>query len=157
MVHRTYCGLGTLDAALREFEALTPYAQELRGLQCECPPMGPDYMAMGIALDGLQTAAYHFTRRRHFYHATDELVRAGARAGNNRLADRREAVAAFQALTPYADRLRALQGRCRPFGRDYLALDIAKQSLETAAFHFTRVPHFYGARGDSAGPTRPAL
>jgi hypothetical protein len=47
-----------------------------------------------------------------------------------------------------------MQGRCRPFGRDYLALDIAKQTLESAAFHFTRVASFYGAWGDGAGATR---
>lgn len=156
MVHRTYIGLGPPEAAVREFDGLKPYVVQLLALRSECAHLGPDHMAIGIALDGLQTAAYHFTRRRHFYH---ELEEDGPRtpAGNNRLSDRVEAIAAFQALTPYAGHLRRLQGRCRPFGRDYLALDIARQSLESAAFHFTREASFYGARGDSAGPTRPAL
>jgi hypothetical protein len=126
---------------------------QLLALQGECKPHGPDYMAVGIALDGLQTTAYHFTRRRYFYHVIEE-VRAGHREGNSRLSDRQEAIAAFRALTPYNDRLRALQGRCRPFGRDYLALDIARQSLESAAYHFTQEPSFYGAKHDSAGPIR---
>jgi len=156
MVHRTYYGLGPPEAAVREFEALKPYVVELLALQAECPPFGPDYMALRIPLDGLETAAYHFTRRRNFYHQL-EADRPKHRAGNSRLSDRCEAAAIFQALTPYADQLRKLQSRCRPYGRDYCALDIAKQSLETAAFHFTREEHFYGARGDSAGPTRPAM
>jgi hypothetical protein len=154
MVHRTYYGLGPAEAAIREFDALEPFVVDLLGLQQECVPLGPDYMAVGIALDGLQTAAYHFTRRRDFYHAC-EASQGERRNGNGRLADRAEAIAAFEALAPYADRLRALQIRCRPFGRDYYALDIAKQSLETAAFHFTREAHFYGAKGDSSGPLRP--
>jgi hypothetical protein len=155
MVHRTYYGLGTAEAAVGEFEGLAPYVSEMLALQRECPQLGPDYMAMGIALDGLQTAAYHFTRRRNFYHALEEAAARGG-DGNNRLSDREEAVAAFEALTPYADHLRRLQGRCRPFGRDYYALDIAKQGLETAAFHFTRQAGFYGAKADSAGPIRRA-
>ncbi|WP_372784833.1 hypothetical protein [Phenylobacterium sp.] len=117
--------------------------------------MKADYSAVGIALDGLQTAAYHFTRRRHFYHEL-ESQRPPYRPGNNRLGDRQAAIAAFEALTPYANALGKMQGGCRPFGRDYLALTIAQQSLGTAAFHFTRVASFYGAKCDSAGPVRPA-
>lgn len=156
MVHRTYYGLGPPEAAVREFDGLKPYVVQLLDLRSECPQLGPDHMAFGIALDGLQTAAYHFTRRRDFYHQL-EAAEPRAPVGNHRLGDRAEVIAVFQALTPYADQLRKLQGRCRPFGRDYLALDIAKQSLESTAFHFTREANFYGARGDSAGPTRPAL
>lgn len=155
MVHRTYYGLGSLDAAVREFDGLTPWAREMMGMRAECALMGPDYMAMGIALDGLQTAAYHFTRRRHFYHLV-ECEFASSRPGNGRLADRSAAIAAFEALTPYVEQLRRLQSRCRPFGRDWAALDIAKQSLESAAFHFTREANFYGAKSDSAGPLRPS-
>lgn len=154
MVHRTYYGLGPLDAALREFDSLTPWAREMMGIRAECVPMGPDYMAMGIALDGLQTAAYHFTRRRHFYHQLEGEF-AGPRPGNGRLADRSEAIAAFEGLGPYVEHLRRLQSRCRPFGRDWAALDIAKQSLESAAFHFTREANFYGSKSDAAGPLRP--
>lgn len=156
MVHRTYYGLGPAEVAVREFDALQPHVLQMLEMQQECTPFGPDYMAVGIALDGLETAAFHFTRRRNFYHMVRPL-QAERREGNGRLADRLEATAAFQALTPYADRLRALQGRCRPFGRDYLALNIARQSLESAAYHFTREAHFYGAKSDSAGPLRPGF
>ena len=154
MVHRTYYGLGNAEAAVREFDSLQPYVRDLLGLQAECPQLGPDDMAVGIALDALQTAAYHFTRRRYFYRELGE-ARAERSGANGRLADRAEAIAAFKALAPYNDRLRALQGRCRPFGRDYYALDIARQGLESAAFHFTREAAFYGAKSDSAGPIRP--
>jgi hypothetical protein len=50
----------------------------------------------------------------------------------------------------------ALRFRCRPYGRDYQALAIATSTLDTAAYHFTQVPHFYGAKGDSAGPIGPS-
>lgn len=153
MVHRTYVGIPR-ESAVREFEALSPHVARILALQAECVPFGPDHSALGIAIDGAETAAYHFTRRRHFYAALREPA-TPALAGNNRLADRNEAVAAFEALDPYADQLRRLQMRCRPFGRDYLALDIARQSLETAAYHFTRIEAFFGAQGDSAGPLRP--
>lgn len=155
MVHRTYYGLGPAEVAVREFEGLEPHVLELLSLQQECVTLGPDHMALGIALDGLETAAYHFTRRRNFYHALEAT--AARRPSNGRLADREEARAAFQALSPYAERLLALRGRCRPFGRDYLALDIARQGLETAAYHFTREAHFYGAKSDSVGPIRPGF
>lgn len=155
MVHRTYIALGPPDAAVAEFDALRPWVLEMLGLRAECAPLGPDYMALGIALDGLRTAAYHFTRRRDFYFELE--APPGRACGNGRLSDRAEAIAAFKALTPYSHRLRQMRTRCRPFGRDYLALDIAHQSLETAAFHFTREASFYGARADSSGPTRPPL
>lgn len=156
MVHRTYYGLGNAEAAVRVFDSLEPYARQLLGLQAECPRLGPDYLAIDIALDALQTAAYHFTRRRYFYREV-EVAPADGPGTNGRLADRAEAVAAFRALSPYHDRLRALQGACRPFGRDYLALEIARQGLESAAFHFTRVAGFYGLTGDGGGGTRPVF
>ena len=154
MVHRTYAGLPR-EMAIREFEALTPHVRRLLALQAEWAPFGPDHAAFGIALDGAETAAYHFTRRRHFYEALRREVRP-AGPGNGRLGDRDEAVAAFEGLTPYVHQLRRLQMRCRPYGRDYLALEIARQSLETAAYHFTRIAGFYGAASDAAGPLRPA-
>ena len=154
MGRTTYVGLGGPDAAVREFEDLTTFVRELVEMQRECPPRGADNAAIGIALDGIETAAYHFTRRRHFYHAVCGYS-ADQRGGNGRLRDRSEAIAAFKALAPYQAALGAMQRKCRPFGRDYLAIDIAKQGLETAAYHFTREAAFYGLKGDGAGPTRP--
>jgi hypothetical protein len=149
----TYVGLGGADAAVRDFERLTPYVGELVAMQRACAGMGADHAAIGIALDAIETAAYHFTRRRHFYHAIRGHSE-GRREGNARLRDPSEAIAAFQALAPYQAALGAMQGKCRPFGRDYLAIDIAKQGLETAAYHFTRIAAFYGLKGDGAGSTR---
>jgi hypothetical protein len=156
MVHRTYVGLGAPEACVKIFDDLAPFAEALLDLQWDCPRGGLDHMAMGIAWDGLNTAAHHFTRRRYFYHRLEEAARLKA-VGNGRLRDREEAVVAFKALAPHVDRLRALQLRCRPMGRDYLAIAMVRESLESAAFHFTHEDNFYGSRGDSAGPTRPAL
>ncbi|MDP3659786.1 hypothetical protein [Phenylobacterium sp.] len=156
MVHRTYLGLGLEAAAVREFDALAPYVTQMLAMRDECAPEGSDYLAMEIALNGLETTAYHFTRRRNFYHVLGE-GRPHHGDGNGRLGDLAEAVAAFNALGPYVDRLKAMQFKCRPFGLDYLAIDIAKRSVETAAFHFTRVDAFYAARGDSSGPVGPRL
>ena len=64
MVKLNYVGL---TDPVREFEALKPYVNELRKMQQKCKPFGRDYMAIAIALDGLESAAYHFTRRPHFY------------------------------------------------------------------------------------------
>lgn len=50
----------------------------------------------------------------------------------------------FDALRPLVLQLRALRGRCRPFGRDYHAISIALEAMDSAAYHFTRRPHFYG-------------
>lgn len=58
--------LGVADP-VREFERLRPYVDQLRRLQRQCKPFGRDYLAIAIALDGLETAAYHFTKRPHFY------------------------------------------------------------------------------------------
>jgi hypothetical protein len=154
MVHRTYGGLGPRDQAVKAFEELTPWARKLLEMQWECEMMGPDYLAMGVAFDGLQTAAYHFTRRRHFYFELDAQRPALGR-GNGRLKDRAEAISAFLELEPYHRQLQVLQRRCRPFGGDYLALGVAMEGLDTAALHFTREAAFYGARSDSSGPLRP--
>jgi len=66
---------------------------------------------------------------------------------------------AFGALRPFRERLIAMQGRCRPFGADYLILDAVKKALETAAFHFTREPEFFALRPEQstsgAGATPP--
>jgi hypothetical protein len=64
MTRLTYTGL---QNPVREFELLRPYVDQLRQLQGQCKPFGRDYMAIAIALDGLESAAYHFTRRPHFY------------------------------------------------------------------------------------------
>jgi hypothetical protein len=56
-------------------------------------------------------------------------------------------VQAFERLRPYVNELMALRGRCKPFGRDYHALSIALEGLESAAYHFTRRPHFYAVEG----------
>jgi hypothetical protein len=60
----TYPGL---DDPILEFEQLRPLAERLRQLQTRCKPFGRDYHALAIALDGLDTAAYHFTRRPRFF------------------------------------------------------------------------------------------
>lgn len=149
MVHRTYAGLGAPDAAARDFDALRPYVRAIWGLQAVVGYFTRDGSALDIALDSLQTAAFHFTRRPHFYGPKAPLEDAAD------LRDRAVVAGAFEALRPYASALRHLQSRCRPFGRDWQALNVAVQGLETTAFHFTGVPHFYGSRGDSAGPVRP--
>jgi hypothetical protein len=154
MVARTYYGLGPIETAVAKFKALSPHVVNMLDLQAECEPLGPDYMAVGIALDGLETAAFHFTRRRNFYHQLEEQ-RPAYRPGNGRLKDPQGAAAAFDALIPYAHALRLMQGGCRPFGRDYLAIAIAQESLDTTAYHFTREPRFFGSKSDSAGPLGP--
>lgn len=64
MVRQTYVGIGD---PMRVFAELAPYARQLRDLQSRCKPFGRDYHALAIALEGLESAAYHFTRRPHFY------------------------------------------------------------------------------------------
>lgn len=66
MVRMTYVGV---PDPVRAFEALRPYVHQLREMQRHCKPFGRDYHAIAIALDGLESAAYHFTRRPHFYQA----------------------------------------------------------------------------------------
>lgn len=148
MVRVTYIGLGPRDRAVAEFEALTPLAAELVRLQRECRWGDPDHMALGVALNALETTAFHFTGRPHFYAPVRDGAAHGAvygSVGNGRLSDREEALSAFRALAPYMEALRKLQGRCRPYGRDYLALGVAQQGLLTAAYHFTRRSDVYGA------------
>jgi hypothetical protein len=148
MVHRTYQGLGAREAAVREFEALRAHVRWLWGLQAAVGLFSADGSALDVAIDAAQTSAYHFTRRPHFYGLRDPDP------GAPNLRDRGLAPMAFEALRPYAQQLRRLQGRCRPFGRDWQAINVAFEGLETAAFHFTAVDRFYGSRGDSAGPVR---
>jgi hypothetical protein len=150
MVERGYAGLGAPQAAVRDFEALRPYVRALWGLQAAVGVFTRDGSAIDIALDSLQTAAFHFTRRPRFYGPRDPLANA------TDLRERATVMGAFEALRPYAASLRGLQGRCRPFGGDWQAISVALQGLETMAFHFTNVAQFYGARSDSAGPTRPS-
>jgi hypothetical protein len=56
-------------------------------------------------------------------------------------------VRAFEALRPLVMELQKLQLQCKPFGRDYHAIAISLEALESTAYHFTRRPHFYGALG----------
>lgn len=143
MVHRIYAGLGPPDHARRRFSELTPWVRELKSLQAECPATTSDWLALNVALDALQTAAYHFTRRPDFFF--DVEVCAASRTSNSRLRDRDEARAAFIALRPYADHLRKMQQQCRPYGADYCALALALDGLFTSAFHFTRDDKIYAA------------
>ena len=53
---------------------------------------------------------------------------------------------AFEELKPLREKLIAMQGRVRPFGPDYLVLEAVKKALETAAYHFTREPSFFGLK-----------
>lgn len=78
MVRQTYVGLGDQSEAIRAFTSLAPYANELRRLQTSCRPFGRDYHAVAIALDGLESAAYHFTRWPHFYGAIGDASGRGA-------------------------------------------------------------------------------
>lgn len=52
----------------------------------------------------------------------------------------------FSKLREAYRHLRELQGKCRPMGDDYLALDAALRALMEAAAHFTKDPYFYGGR-----------
>lgn len=52
----------------------------------------------------------------------------------------------FGQLREAYQRLRDLQGKCRPQSDDYLALERVLQALRDAAVHFTRDPYFYGGR-----------
>ena len=69
MVRRTYVGVSDPEQRFRE---LTPYVEALRRMQFTCKPFGRDYLAIAIAIDGLESAAYHFTRQPHFYAAKGE-------------------------------------------------------------------------------------
>jgi hypothetical protein len=154
MVHRAYSGLGPPDAAVRAFEGLRPHVEALCQLRAECGEDLRDRYVFDIALEALDTTAYHFTRRQFFF----ERVRYAHRdtpPTNGRLRDREEAERAMEDLRPYSRALGNLQYQCRPFGRDYLALEIAKNGLDTVAYHFTRIPSFFGLHGDASGSRRP--
>ncbi|HEV2530332.1 hypothetical protein [Phenylobacterium sp.] len=58
----------------------------------------------------------------------------------------RDPVARFEELEPLVDKLRALRLTCKPFGRDYHALSIALEAMDSTAYHFTRRPHFYAGK-----------
>ena len=53
----------------------------------------------------------------------------------------------FERLKPAVDIIRAMQRTCRPFGKDYMILGAAIDGLDTAAYHFTRHPGFFGTGG----------
>jgi hypothetical protein len=53
---------------------------------------------------------------------------------------------AFAALRPYRDELVRMKGQCRKASPDYLVLQALEAVLDTAAYHFTRVPDFYASR-----------
>ena len=74
MVRMTYVGLGGPEQAIRAFEELTPLYAHLRAMQRKCKPFGRDYHAIAITLDALETTAYHFTRRPHFYATQADAV-----------------------------------------------------------------------------------
>jgi len=69
MVRMTYVGVANPEKA---FEDLRPFVSRLRNMQRQCKPFGRDYHAIAIAIDGLESCAYHFTRRPHFYAASGE-------------------------------------------------------------------------------------
>lgn len=52
----------------------------------------------------------------------------------------------FGELREAYQRLRKLQGQCRPQGDDYLVLERALRAFSEAAVHFTKDPYFYGGR-----------
>ena len=54
-------------------------------------------------------------------------------------------VKAFEELKPLVNQLITIRSRCKPFGRDYHAICIALEALDSTAYHFTRRPHFYAA------------
>lgn len=153
MVYRTHYGLGPRDSAVSEFDKLVPYVRRLRELQTQCVHMDADDMALSIAIKGLETAAFHFTRRREFYFE----VRVERERGRNYfpgLGTREEAIKVFEEFRPYSRALSHLMQQCKPFGRDYMALMIAVLALGTTVYHFTEIDAFYGS-GDAASPFRP--
>lgn len=82
MVRLTYTGLGDRDEAVRMFDSLRPFYAQLQAMQRRCKPFGRDYHAIAVSLDALETTAYHFTRRPHFFgQAGDAATPSGASAG----------------------------------------------------------------------------
>jgi hypothetical protein len=136
------------------FDGLTPHVLLIRALQAKCWHLGPDDLALEIAVDGLESAAFHFTRRPLYFDGT-RVQRQHGQDFYEGLGDRGAAIQALESLGPLYDRLRALQSHCRPYGRDWMALDIPRQCLGSAAYHFTKIAAFYGAKADSAGPIGP--
>jgi hypothetical protein len=63
--------------------------------------------------------------------------------------------AEMDALKPMAKALRRMQTQLRPFGRDYLAVMVALQSLDETAEQLTGRRHVFGAQHDTVGPIRP--
>ena len=57
---------------------------------------------------------------------------------------------AFDELRPLRARLQAMQNSCRPFHADYLVLAAAVKALDTAAFHFTHDPEYFGLKPDQS-------
>ena len=53
---------------------------------------------------------------------------------------------AFDEMRPLRERLIRMQGRCRPFGPDYLILSAVTKALDTAAYHFTHEPDFFALK-----------
>ena len=141
MTHRTYTGIRA-ERAIEEFTSLRPWVLKMLGMRAACPMLGSDDCAMLVPLTGLQTAAYHFTRRRHFY----EEIETTPDYPPEDLSTPEAKEAAFLALKPYFSAIRRLQDFCRPYGPDWCALEIPRQGLCTAAMHFTGKPDFYAAR-----------
>jgi hypothetical protein len=56
-------------------------------------------------------------------------------------------VATLEELKPLVNQLINMRSRCKPFGRDYHAVCIALEAIDTMAYHFTRRPHFYAVGG----------
>ena len=69
MVQRGYTGLGSQREAVRLFDELSTHVAAILAMQAGFPWGSAEHMAFGIALDGLETAAHHFTRRRRSAHA----------------------------------------------------------------------------------------
>jgi hypothetical protein len=68
MVRMTYVGLAD---PVGEFEALRPLVIRLGDLQRRCKPFGRDHHVLAVAMEGVDAAAYHFTRRPQFYAEDD--------------------------------------------------------------------------------------
>lgn len=65
-----------------------------------------------------------------------------ARVSYHRL---RDPEAQFRELQPAYDRLKAMQRGLRPFGQEWIALDMARKGLEAAALLFTGNRVFFEA------------
>jgi hypothetical protein len=84
-------GLGPPEMAVPKVDALTPHVVKMLDLRVECGFMTAYGSAWGIAVDGLEAAAIHFTRRPEFHHRLkSDLSRL--QPSNGRLGDRAEAL-----------------------------------------------------------------